>query len=388
MNSYARSEIADALIQLVLLIGLVIGGTFLLLGAMQLFGWMDLNTLSVQESMLMNVASLILMFAVPAIVFSCIHKERWFKYLKIDVSVHLGPVLLTAGLLIVILPFMLQIYQWNNAIALPASLEWLETLMRSWEDEAAAMTKKFLQMEGLNQLLFTLFAVAVVPAIAEELMFRGALQQILQKLAGNPHVGIILAGALFSAIHFQFYGFFPRMLLGVVMGYLFYWSGNLWYPIVAHFINNGVQVLAVYLGNSEIEADPDMIGQTPGWTFLVIGSLMLSIALFYYFRKWFIDHPRVEKQPTVNGKPELSDKAPEEVIRDLEAQGASDWMPIFVTSQRYLAEIARSVLEENDIRSVIIDKKDHAYQFGEVIVYCRPVDKDRAKSLLEDLNNE
>lgn len=385
MNSYSRSDVADALIQLLILTGLCFGGTLLLFGVLSAVGWLDMTDLSIQESMMANVFSLILMFAVPAVVFAIIHEKKWFRYLKFESRLDVPPLLMTLGLLVVILPFLLQTYQWNNAIQLPASLEWLELWMRTLENEAAELTKKFLQMEGIGQLLFTLFAVAVVPAITEELMFRGVLQQILGKLTKSPHIGIFLAGALFSAIHFQFYGFFPRMMLGVMLGYLFYWSGNIWYPIIAHFVNNGMQVVLVYFGNTEIEADPEMIGQTPGWIYAVIGSFLLSAALFYFFRKWFIDNPRDVKR---NSMPELSDRGPEDVIRELEANGAAAWIPILVTSQKYLAEMARSVLEENDIRSVIIDKKDYAYQFGDVIVYCRPADREQAESLLKDLKNE
>lgn len=381
MNSYSKSSRTDALLQLIMLIGLVIGGYIVLAGLTAALGLTDMESMSINQSMWVNVVAACLVMAMPALALAIYHEKKWSSYLKMERLIKPSPALLTAGIVIVILPFLLQTLQWNNLLELPASMASLEAWMREMEEMAAELTKEFLQMEGISQLLFALFAVAVIPAITEEFMFRGAMQPLLQKLFGNPHVGIILAGAIFSAIHFQFYGFVPRMLLGVVFGYIFYWSGNLWYPILGHFLNNGLQVIAVYFGNAEIEAEPEMIGQTPGWPLIVAGSFTLGVFLLYQFYKWFRDN---REDPELA----LSSKGPEQVMNELESSGKADWILVFVTPQNYLAQMARSVLEENNIRSVIIDKKDHAYQFGDVEVYCHPADKAAAEMLLQDLNNK
>jgi len=96
-------------------------------------------------------------------------------------------------------------------------------------------------------MLFNIFMIAIVAAIGEELIFRGVIQKIFARWTGNIHLAIIITGFLFSLIHLQFYGFFPRWLLGVMFGYLMVWSGTLWLPIFAHFVNNAVAVLVSYL---------------------------------------------------------------------------------------------------------------------------------------------
>ena len=102
-------------------------------------------------------------------------------------------------------------------------------------------------MEGIKEFLVALTVAAIAPAVGEELLFRGLLQPQLQKLTNNPHWGIWLCAILFSAIHLQFVGFLPRMLLGALLGYLLWWSGSLWLPILIHFLFNGIQILGAYL---------------------------------------------------------------------------------------------------------------------------------------------
>ncbi|MNY28869.1 CAAX amino terminal protease self- immunity [compost metagenome] len=129
----------------------------------------------------------------------------------------------------------------------PDFLNRVEEWMRMKEDQMAGLTKAFLKMDTVRQLIFNLFMIAVLPAMGEELLFRGVLQKLLIDSSRNHHAGIWIAAIIFSALHFQFYGFLPRMFLGVLFGYLFYWSGNIWLPIIAHFINNSTVVVVSYL---------------------------------------------------------------------------------------------------------------------------------------------
>jgi hypothetical protein len=129
-----------------------------------------------------------------------------------------------------------------------------------------------------------LTVIAIVPAIGEEFLFRGIVQNLLLNVSRNIHLSIWISAFLFSAIHFQFFGFVPRMLLGALFGYLYFWSGNLLYPIAAHFINNGFTLLMIYLFRSDvINFDIESTESVPITTVLIFG--VITTALLYYFRK-------------------------------------------------------------------------------------------------------
>jgi uncharacterized protein len=136
---------------------------------------------------------------------------------------------------------------WNAKIVLPEFLGELERMMKSKEDELMELTKYLTDFENLGEFLMGILVIGVLAGIGEEFLFRGVLQPKLQLFTGNAHVAIWLAAFIFSAIHFQFYGFFPRMLLGAVFGYLYYYSGSLVYPMVGHILNNTFTVILVYL---------------------------------------------------------------------------------------------------------------------------------------------
>ncbi len=133
----------------------------------------------------------------------------------------------------------------NQQVQLPESMAGLEATLKAMEAEAEVLTERLLTMNTVGELLFTIGLVALIPAVGEELFFRGTIQKLIHSKWG-PHAAVWLTALIFSAIHFQFYGFVPRMMLGALMGYLLVWSGSLWYPIVAHFVNNATVVFFYY----------------------------------------------------------------------------------------------------------------------------------------------
>jgi membrane protease YdiL (CAAX protease family) len=131
-------------------------------------------------------------------------------------------------------------------------------------------------------LFVTIFVLAVIPAISEEMIFRGVLQQIVCRIFRSGHAGIWITAIFFSAIHLQFFGFIPRLILGLSFGYLFFWSRNLWLPVIAHFINNSVPVLmSYYVGWKELGDKAS--GLTEKQVFLPLFAVLISIGVFYYF---------------------------------------------------------------------------------------------------------
>lgn len=143
-------------------------------------------------------------------------------------------------------PAIAVIAQWNEQIVLPDSLTGVENWMRQMEDAAKDVTDLFLSGETLSDLFLNLLIIAAAAAFVEEIFFRGALQQHIEKWLRNGHVAVWTAAFIFSAIHLQFYGFFPRLIMGAVLGYLFLYSRNLWIPMLYHFVNNAAVVVITY----------------------------------------------------------------------------------------------------------------------------------------------
>ena len=155
-----------------------------------------------------------------------------------------GAVLL---LMLAAMPLINLLIALNEMIVFPESMAALEQRLRFAEEVVQQTVKLFLNVDHAGGMLFNIFMIAMLPAFGEELIFRGVIQKIFVRWTGNIHVAIIVTGFLFSLFHLQFYGFFPRWILGVMFGYLMVWSGTLWLPVFAHFVNNAVAVFLSYL---------------------------------------------------------------------------------------------------------------------------------------------
>lgn len=243
----------------------------------------DIDATALNVMKLLQVLTVVGIFMLPAIIFAYI-KTADFSYLQLKFPISLAQLGLTVVIMGLAFAAIMPIVVWNNQIGFPESLQFLEDLFRGWEDDAMAQTKAFLNMNNPLDLIINLMVVAVAAAVTEELCFRGILQQLFQKISNNAHAGIWIAGILFSLIHFQFYGFVPRMLLGVLFGYLFYWSGNLWIPIWGHFLNNGVQVLVVYFVPEQLESAGTPPSLEPA---MLIGASLAAVLLFFSLQTFY-----------------------------------------------------------------------------------------------------
>lgn len=171
----------------------------------------------------------------------------------------------------------------NQRLALPPSLKGIEDWMRNSEKSAEHATNLMLNMKNIGDLVVDLLLVGLLTAIAEEFMFRGALQTIFERWTLNPHTAIWITAALFSAFHMEFYGFLPRLMLGVLFGYFVYWSGSIWTSVWAHFINNGTAVVITYLyQHKKISISPDdqHIFNYSGYVL----SIVITVFLLYTYR--------------------------------------------------------------------------------------------------------
>ncbi|WP_316810525.1 CPBP family intramembrane glutamic endopeptidase [Pedobacter heparinus] len=198
----------------------------------------------------------------------------------------------TAGLLLLVLVMMacsLPVLEWltqfNQQMKFPAALKGLEAWMKAAEDQGMKMTIALLKMDHIGMFLLNIGMIALLPAVAEELLFRAGLQRIFGRMFHNPHLAIWLSAFIFSAIHVQFYGFLPRLLLGAAFGYIYFWSGSLWYAMFGHFLNNGYAVCAAwYMQKNNIPLSESDKTMNIAWYGYVI-SAGLTFLLFRYFKK-------------------------------------------------------------------------------------------------------
>ncbi|MCF8331742.1 MAG: CPBP family intramembrane metalloprotease [Bacteroidales bacterium] len=184
-----------------------------------------------------------------------------------------------------IMPFIGMLIQWNLNMTLPESMAGIEEWMKQSEESTNNIMKAFLDVSSISGVMVNLFVIAVLPAVGEELLFRGGIQQIMHKSGVNKHIAVFFTAILFSAFHMQFYGFLPRFVLGLLLGYAFYMSGSLWIPIIMHFINNGFSVIASYLFyNGSINENYDEIGMTQKAIPIML-SLILTIYVLWRIRQ-------------------------------------------------------------------------------------------------------
>lgn len=187
--------------------------------------------------------------------------------------------------LLALLPIVGVLNEWNQGISFPDALAPLEQWMREAEDAAAELQERFLSGTSYLDLIINIVIMAITPAICEELLFRGVLQNQLEKWFKNAHIAVWVAAIIFSAIHFQFYGFLPRMVLGVALGYLLVYGKSLWLPIVAHCVNNSLAVITAWGANKleimkEVEAVAPTYTTSEDYIFLI--GCIFVVGLSYY----------------------------------------------------------------------------------------------------------
>lgn len=238
------------------------------------------------------------MFVLPPLVFAQLVSFSATDYLYLQKPFRSSHwVLAIAAMILALLPINLLV-EWNAGLTLPESLGWLEDIMQSAEQQAAELTEALLANNSGITLWVNILVIAAVPAIGEELMFRSGIQRIVSQWSGNAHVGIWVSAVLFSAIHFQFYGFVPRLALGALFGYMLIWSGSVWMPIAAHFFNNATAViLHHFIQTGAVPAEADTVGTgSDGMVFSIVSAILLGVLLWFWRKQssWPAIRPQYE----------------------------------------------------------------------------------------------
>lgn len=229
--------------------------------------------------------SAICMFLFPAICTAWLCSEQPYSFLHVkSFHIDIRLLLLVTFSMFLISPTISLTGYLNSLITFPEWMAPLEEWMKSTEEMAAGLTNKLLSQKGILALLANLVVVAVAAGITEEFFFRGALFSILRKSIRNHHVLIWTVAFIFSAIHFQFYGFIPRMLLGAYLGYLLYWTKNIWVPVFAHFLNNAAAVIG--MSDSSLKDNAFFAETVPAedLTWFSIVAIVCLIVFFFCVR--------------------------------------------------------------------------------------------------------
>lgn len=216
-------------------------------------------------------------FIIPALVFGLIvYKSGIWKGLDLHRSPSLGLAALGIIFLMCAYPLVNLSFLLNESIPLPS---WT----RNFEDQAEDTLKAILEMNTPWIFIINLFLIAILPGIGEELLFRGLIQKHLAGLLKNPIAAIWISALIFSSIHMQFEGFFPRLVLGAILGYLYYWTKNLWVPIIAHAFNNGIQIVLIYSMGMDLDAFEEQGSDQLEWW-----MIPLSVAAMYFIYRLII----------------------------------------------------------------------------------------------------
>lgn len=232
------------------------------------------------------------MFVIPPLIMAYLWSSKPLSYLQLNRLPNTKSTLYAIVIMLIAIPFINLLAQLNQEISLPAFMATIEAQMKAAELQIAELTEKMLNVKSMDALAFNILLIAIIPAIGEELFFRGIIQKILSERR-NIHLAIWISAFIFSAIHLQFYGFFPRLLLGAFLGYLLFWSGNLWLPVIAHFTNNAMAVVFYYLKFNGVQVfDFETIGSGNTWWVGVISGILVIIGV-YFIRKQFLSEKRV-----------------------------------------------------------------------------------------------
>jgi membrane protease YdiL (CAAX protease family) len=222
-----------------------------------------------------------LFIVAPILIAWLLYKNLW-DFLRMRKGSTFLIFVLTALLTLAFLPVSTYLGHLNNSIDLPDSMSGMESWFRSMEESAATTTKAFLSGSSVIDLLVNLFLVALIPAVGEEMLFRGVFQRLFTEWFKNPIWGAAVAAFFFSAIHFQFYGFIPRFALGFMFGILLEMTGTLWVPVFAHFINNATGVIISFLvAKAALPAGAEEFGNTEGTMIYALPGVIISGLCFW-----------------------------------------------------------------------------------------------------------
>jgi uncharacterized protein len=283
---------------LILIVGNIIGAGIVisLYGLKTLTALADLNMAAphiIPALWILQLAGTTLpIFAAPVFfAYVVVHDPQ--DYIKPNISFPWGLLFLVLLIMLLSNPTIEVLSNINQKMQLPHFLQSLQQWMEASEKSAQKITEKMLQMTSFGDMLIDLFLIGLLTAVVEEFMFRGVLQTIFARWTQSYHAAIWITAILFSAFHMEFFGFLPRLMLGVLFGYFVVWSGSIWPAVWAHFLNNGTAVVVTYLFQHKIiKINPD--DQHVFNYVSYIFSFAIMIILLFIYRKIATEKNQIE----------------------------------------------------------------------------------------------
>jgi membrane protease YdiL (CAAX protease family) len=254
------------------------------------FGFTEILTLGsfddpeyVAASKLIQILGSVGTFIIPAFLFSYLFTGDLFSYYRFGSRVGTLPVVLIVAMMVSVIPFINYVAELNMKMQFP--IEGLDRVLRSLEGEAEDIMQAFTATRSLAGLSVNIFMIGVLAAVGEELIFRGLLQRLLHDMMKNIHVAIFITAILFSAFHFQFFSFMPRFVLGIILGYLMFLGRSIWYPIIAHFVNNAMGVVYYYF-NYRGSGD-DVLEEIGTSSMMPMAAVISLLSFVFFFLLWY-----------------------------------------------------------------------------------------------------
>ncbi len=240
---------------------------------------------------LFQISQTIGLFIVPAILLNYLLFKKGEGFISISTSAqssYIGLIVLIT--LISSMPAIQFLLEWNSSLKFPEWLSLFENKLQQMESERNELTIRMTENMNISAYLLNLFMIAILPAIGEEFLFRGVIQKVLLQWTRKSHLSIFIAAVIFSGIHLQFYGFLPRLVLGIYFGYLFFWSKNVWLAVWAHFLNNAIAVSLIFYSTRGDIQGTDVLENysNSGFLELTISIAISSLLLLFthqYFKK-------------------------------------------------------------------------------------------------------
>ena len=270
------------------------------------FGVTDILTLGdfedpkyVAASKLIQILGSVGTFIIPAFLFSYLFAGDLFSYYRFRDPAGAVPILLTVAMMVSVIPLINYLAEINMRMDFP--IEVIDRLLRSLEGEAEKIMRAFTATRSLWGLTINILMIGVLAAVGEELIFRGLLQRLLINLVKNVHVAIVITAILFSAFHFQFFSFLPRFVLGIILGYLMFLGRSIWFPIIAHFVNNTMGVVYYYF-NSRGSTD-DMLEEIGTSTLMPMAALISLLLFLVFFILWYYRISVITSRSLPSGEP-------------------------------------------------------------------------------------